>query len=141
MEDEMKNAIMKRIEKPQELNPEPGEDPRIWMARNAQYWLLEIEKIAMNPEASLKTRLDALRELVGKILPPTSVSELKTVSPERERIRHMSNEEIKELIVEKLGGPKEARQIISEIEKKRKLQERKDARSKKTLSLEYKSGN
>lgn len=130
----MKKSVMKRIEKPEELNPAPGEDPRVWMTRNVQFWLTEIEKIALNSEASVKTRLDALKELTNKVIPPHSIQEIDVAQRENPMLG-MSYEEVAAHIIEK--HPR----IAEEIEKKRKVQERKDSRSKKTLNLEYNPGN
>ena len=52
-----------------DLAPRPGEDLMAWLNRNAVHFLKEMVAVGFDPSAAPSTRFDALRWLLGRVMP------------------------------------------------------------------------
>jgi hypothetical protein len=51
------------------LAPRPGENLMIWLDRNAVHFLKEMVAVGIDPSAAASIRFDALRWLLGRVMP------------------------------------------------------------------------
>ena len=78
-----------------------GESGWDWLNRHLPDFLTELAVMATNPKVGDRTRLDCLKELISRPLPPRTVHVGAHLSG---RVERMTDEEMKEYLLEELSG-------------------------------------